>query len=596
MGAVRVGDMGKPIRINPQQFKKEERILSTFVADEGCTLIDTDFCLVAHAELLTQSGWKLVNELTETDQVWQVDPDTLLGSWCNPKRVIWKEYNGPMYRFSSVRGTLDVTYGHTMIWFNQLTRPRPRSHKIAPAQCGIPSKYHSTLLTSSYRNTQSDYTLQEIWIACMLQADGSITNKTYRLEVALPRKREKVRELLGRPGLLSAARDNQNLESESWNGICFTSPLLDGKEFNLSSLGSNQAADFLEALSFWDGSHNHDRIVYSSTNEHNIDEVQGYFVRCGYECRKTLRYKGNDKHKPCWELRIGSQKGVRLTFKNTTVYDYSGMVGCVTVDTGFILVRQDGQTFITGNCAVEPKVQAIFSGDKSMWELYGTGKKHDIYLFNGQFIEPDSKLRTRLRQVYPAAVESGTLSTVKEEFAHRRGKIYKPTTLSASYGAQAERWQIILAREGIQLPIETVRDMRQSYTDAYSGLHDWNKRLLREWKLNGGWITTGLGRPRCVSPDVLKDLISVFTQTTAHDVLLWYTKILYDLVKERGVRMRPWIDDFHDQHIAQCVTEDTAAAVQCFEDAYQILNEQLQWAIPITGEVTTGTNLWEFKQ
>ena len=58
---------------------------------------------------------------------------------------------------------------------------------------------------------------------------------------------------------------------------------------------------------------------------------------------------------------------------------YKGVVGCVTVPDSFIIVRQGGQCFVTGNCQLEVVIAAHYSQDKNLLRIINEGvSKHDI--------------------------------------------------------------------------------------------------------------------------------------------------------------------------------------------------------------------------
>lgn len=252
---------------------------------------------------------------------------------------------------------------------------------------------------------------------------------------------------------------------------------------------------------------------------------------------------------------------------------------------GYVLTSAD---FVSA----EPRVQAVFSNDPMMWELYGTGKKHDIYLFNGKAIEPDPKIRAALIECY----DNEGAAEAKKRFAERRQKLYKGWTLSSAYGAGAGKWQMQAEKAGIKLDLETVQQSHTALKEYYSGMQQWGRTLMREWRFNKGWIATGLGRPRAMCWDLAKkDLINAFTQSTAHDVLLWYVAILDKLVKEKGLDAYPLIDDVHDDSLWEVKEEQADEMVATLKEACNILNDRLQWKLPMIIDPLVGKNVWEFK-
>lgn len=363
--------------MNVQQLPRE--LKSLYGTPVNKIKIEYDYCLHPDTELLTSTGWKKVLDIELNDLVWQVNPGTLKGSFTNPQRVIKQDYKGVLYWIGNARGVLGVTENHTMLYGAQQSK-RPDFRAIRKSQEGF--RNGEVLLTSSLQDIVSDYTSDEINTICMLQADAHFTRHgSYVLQLANPRKREEARRLLGRSGKIT--QRSGKLDIESWYGIKVDSPLLQGKSLKLMTLGGNQAEQLKSCLEFWDGTRDHgDTTRYFSTQKDNIDEVQSYFVRSGYEANIKECRKVSEKHKQCYSVNIRLQKGIRLRPETDILEEqYEGKVGCVTVSEGFILVRYKGQTFITGNCAIElMKLLNDFPVNELTPLLFDD--KEDIHLYN----------------------------------------------------------------------------------------------------------------------------------------------------------------------------------------------------------------------
>lgn len=361
-------------------LKFSNAIKAGFVAPKGYKIVNSDFCLHKKTELLTSKGWKFVLDLNEDDEVWQINPNSLIGSWVKPSRLVKRLYTGKMYSFGNQRGHLDVTENHTMLWggqFHPIRSDKERYRKISKSQELIPNSACNFITGSTSTQTFSNFSETEIWTACMLQADGNFyqeNTNSYKIEVSTIKKRKKVRELLGIP-----SNENQNLERESW---CtrFTSPLLTKKHLNVDLIGSNQMSILLEALAFWDGSYRKtqkNRFVWGTTNKQLAEEVQSKLVREGCEAKISVKKYTNINWQDFYTLSIKPQNRLRVRKQDYRIYDYSGMVGCVTVPEGFILVRSEGQTFVTGNCQLEPRAFAEACEDKLLQQ--GFIDKEDLY-------------------------------------------------------------------------------------------------------------------------------------------------------------------------------------------------------------------------
>lgn len=454
-----------------------------FIAPPGYLIVNADYCLHPKTELLTKRGWVNVLLLLETDEVWQIEPNSLAGSWVVPIRLVKRHYSGEIYSFGNRRGHLEVTENHTMLWVGQDHKTRPDKlnyRKITKSQELIPntgSNFSPGSLTTSSKST---FSKEEIWIACMAQADSNhITDFRYRIQVSLPRKREKVRELLQKNGAVYEIRESQNLEVESWC-FSFNSPLLSGKVLNVDLIGSNQIDILIEALCFWDGSKRNTtkgRFVWGSTNKEQAELVQGKLVREGYEARLSVRYYENKNHNTFYYLQIKKLGRIRVRKNDVKKYKYEGMVGCVTVENGFILVRSEGQTFVTGNCQLEPCAFSEASGDKKLQSVFNN--KQDLY----------SSIAINVWGLHDCSADKKDPNFLKNKYPEYRQKA-KIIALAVVYGAEAGR---IASTLGVTY--KEAQEIIDSYLDAYPGLKQYMMDCNKQVCFNG-FVTSKFGRKR----------------------------------------------------------------------------------------------------
>lgn len=575
---------------NLQAIPKSIKFLDCFIPDPGFTWIEAD-CYHPSTDLLTKTGWKPVMEVTKEDEVWQVDKDTLIGSWVRPLAIIHKETDS-MIRFGNIRGGLTVTANHTMLWSTQKTRvdrngrtvSRPYSPKVIPASDGIP-KYNTSLMTSSSGwYGSSAHTEWEIWMACMIQADGSHSHnakgitKNWKIQVSKKRKRDKIRELLGRDGTIRPPRPYQTLPTETWFGIQFTSDLLcfDTKQLRLSSLGPEHAETLVSAISFWDGSIGRSgEISYCSTARRNTEEIQSYLIRCGYEVKLSSAVAFG--RKTLYKAVIRKAKNLRLRRGiDERAVEYKGPVGCVQVPTGFLLVRSEGQTFISGNCAaLEPHVLAELSRDKALLDLYGpnANPNHDRYLYTVAGIPSPQFDEVRAHYDLSNPTKDG-VKAAKTNCKKLRD-LGKVLVLSGDYGAGAKaKWRKCLL-QGIRISLDEMRDIHAAQLELHSGVADYRQELEREWHRRGGWILSGLGFPTPVHVDYTKDLVNRNVQRTGHDVHVLCVWLLHSMLSNDGVNTTGVVWDFHDQFIYQVAADQSNAAISITEGAITELNRFL---------------------
>lgn len=475
-------------------IKYVNQVRAFFIAGKGRKFVDSDYCLHPETELLTKRrGWVKVLNLTEEDIVWQVDPESLKGSWCKPSRLIKRHYDGTMYTFGNRRGSFTVTKNHTMLWAGQYhisRKDKELFRKTTLSQEGVENYNQSILVGSTSSGITSDFTKEEIWKACMFQADGSINKKaktftSYTIQVSKPEKRKKVKELLKRPGIIAELRDCHNLKTETWHGNRFETRLLNKKFLNAELIGDNQIDEFVEALSFWDGyTDSHGRTLWATTVKEQAEAIQARLVKSNYEAKMVDYIMKNNKHKTVYTLSIKKKRRLRMRPEDVSTHEYSGPVGCVTVDSGFILIRNNGQTFVTGNCSLEPHVFAHVSNSEDLRDVFR--KDHDFY----------STIAIAAEGLYEYSSDMSADNYLGKLNKQKR-QSSKAMALGVPYGLGA-----YALGKTLEISTEEAQEIIDGYLDAYPDLKKWMQDSV-DFVHKHGYIKSQAGRIRHL-PEVKK--------------------------------------------------------------------------------------------
>jgi DNA polymerase I-like protein with 3'-5' exonuclease and polymerase domains len=240
--------------------------------------------------------------------------------------------------------------------------------------------------------------------------------------------------------------------------------------------------------------------------------------------------------------------------------------------------------------ALEQVVLAEFSRDATMIELYASGVKHDVYLYNAQFCHPSDGSKIE------AKYSPDTIGDLKKEFAKAR-KLIKACTLGFSYGMGPRTLLRNLTMQGYEITEEECRAIFNRYWELYKDVKLYEAYLQGEYETNGGWIRNGFGRPLAIAQDKYKDILNRFIQSTGHDILMRILLFIQQLSTERGVHFQPIICDFHDEFIFEIREDQVEDAKKIIEDAYSLLNSSFgdDILIPITGDIEIARNLAEIK-
>lgn len=298
-------------------------------------------------ELLTPSGWKKLFEIARDDLVatYRMDDGEIIFA---PVRNVVTPYQASTWEMRHIEATAD----HRMIW-----RTQRGSYKVtsleemakSPSQVYIPNAGH-------YSGAGLDLSDSEIKLLVAIQADGhymkdkEYPDKPYGIEFHLSKQRkidllEDILDELGKEYSVGDRADGSKaVRMYGREEVDWAEKYLSGKQFTWKFLemDDHQVEVFMDTILDFDGCRAGND--YSSSIEQNIDVVQAIAAIHGTGTR--LSGDGKRVYFTSRERSInthGKLVGNATRRNNQTV-------GCVTVDTGLILIRQHGRTTIVGNC------------------------------------------------------------------------------------------------------------------------------------------------------------------------------------------------------------------------------------------------------
>jgi hypothetical protein len=313
-------------------------------------------CFDANTEILTPDGWVLFKNLSKQALVAQWDNGAV--SFVQPRAYVDQEYSGKVWKLESQAVDLLVTPDHKMVYHAK------GSEKIRACRVQdlSPSDYlpHVGVLASG-----CDIDAAYVQLIAAFQADGSWAlgeggKRCFDFGFTRERKIVRLREILDTLGI--AYRETQtgtvNPRTRIWVTPCPVVEdiwLLLGQEKHfgpwLLSWSLAMRRLFLDELSFWDGTKGEEHTNYNSTEEENADWVQACAVISGRPARKH-QYP-NGEHKSIFRVSLPaggrSRDWSRLEKAIKGEVDYTGRIYCVSVPSGFIVVRRNGKVTISGN-------------------------------------------------------------------------------------------------------------------------------------------------------------------------------------------------------------------------------------------------------
>lgn len=245
--------------------------------------------------------------------------------------------------------------------------------------------------------------------------------------------------------------------------------------------------------------------------------------------------------------------------------------------------------------ALEPMVTTEASGDRNMFKIYGPDAPvNDLYLYVGAHI-PGMAEKIRATGYDPHNPTREGLNRAKKECKHERS-VCKTVALACAYGAGVNKIMQTLELDGMDISYEEVRNIHEGYWNLFAGVRDFNKSLDYEWKRNKGYILNGVGRPMAVPESYKKDLLNRYIQSTGHDILIKYVRILTNLLDANEVNWKPVIIDFHDSTAVEVYEQDAQKTTEIMLDAMEILNCELGTSVRFRGIPTVGRSLADIKE
>ena len=312
-------------------------------------------CVPTFSEVLTRKGWLPLSDVEIGDEIACADLDNL--------KITFEE----VYDLVPVReqdtytnNELTATKDHRMVYSCQQNKS---SYRIEDFKHLLNSGNQIYIPLAGYSNFEGlPITDDMLRFLVAVQADGHYmydVRKTdnvksyYGIEfhVSKPRKIERLLEIIDSIGFDYKRIDQSNgsvkirIYNQAGtvivNDIC--EKYLNEKCFTWEwlNLSQKQAKLFLDEILLWDGCK--DANIYSSSQRINLDIVNAIAAINGVGSRL---FASNVQFRESPYITLG-ENTKRHTKQHGTRYT---KVTCVSVKTGIFLMRQDGKTFIIGNC------------------------------------------------------------------------------------------------------------------------------------------------------------------------------------------------------------------------------------------------------
>lgn len=327
-------------------------------------LITEGYCFSDTVQVLTKNGWIYLKDYNN-EEVMQYNSDGT-SEFITPLAYIKKEYQGLMYEVNIGENYYTcITPDHQLVLKQ---RNGTNIKKIPISEMGN-NNDHLIPTCANYNNGCGiNLTDDEIRLQVAFSADGSFSNgicykkngeHRIRFNFQKRRKADRLREILKKLDI-DFTETIQRRDDYRY-GICFYFSFIDKKkiftkDYNMSwisLLTPHQRKVLLDEIRYWDGYYleNRNRSEFYSTNKNNYEFIQTLCHISGYMA--TINRKKYKNHQVSVNMLYGKSY---ITWQkvyernNIKIINYNGMVYCLQVPSGMLLVRQNEKISVSGNC------------------------------------------------------------------------------------------------------------------------------------------------------------------------------------------------------------------------------------------------------
>lgn len=347
-------------------------------------------CYLGSTEFLTPTGWKRFDEYAVGDLVAQVDPATGQQTFVQPTAIVRKPSTG-WWRWRNRRSlSMTVSPEHRVLWRTRFDPERvrvDRADTLASWHLGLKDGV-AAFIPSGFLGGQSgvDLTDDQLRLMVAVLADGNLHPHVYRdgrrccrVAVRKDRKKQRIVQLLTSCELefkrhqASAARPT---EEAFW-----FYPPIETKSYDfLWACSAAQLRIVVDELKHWDGLYSTIENRFHTTDRQAADFVQYAWTALGHECYLRERTRPG-KRKNLYILSTSLTKKLGHTLRGCDCEFIAPTEGeekfCFTVPTGFLVVRENGCVFVSGNSA--KSTGAVWTNAFQLYLMSCLREPHKLY-------------------------------------------------------------------------------------------------------------------------------------------------------------------------------------------------------------------------
>lgn len=364
---------------------EQAQILEMACKQDVMMLTGSAGCVDCDTEFFTGTGWKRIADYQDGDVVLQYNEDGT-AELVSPIAYIKKPCDTLWHMETKYGIDITVCDEHRIIYWSQKGfQHECKIQDIIDKQKGNgwTGKFATTF---EYNGTGIDLTDEQIRVMCAVICDGSFhsripNSKKCRFHIKKDRKKERLRKLFSEANI-----EHTEVQSAAEGYIDFyieapiRTKIFDDMWYQCNS---HQLQIVCDEIIFWDGSVNVskggiERKRFFANVKENADFVQFAFTACGYRTSISSKSRIGQKYYTCgkWYTRKSVEYNVNITSRtmigiccdnrsnhNKTmpiqVPTTDGYKYCFTVPSHMLVLRRNGNIFITGNCGKTAATKAV---------------------------------------------------------------------------------------------------------------------------------------------------------------------------------------------------------------------------------------------
>ena len=320
------------------------------IKDTKTCVITEGECFRGDAEILTSNGFVRFDKYKGEDVA--VVNENLSITFKQPLARVKKRYDGELIEFKNKYYYSLTTPGHNM--FFRSVRNGTQFKKTADELYLNKSAYYQIPTAAKTTNSEGLDISDDMLRFCIAVSADFTIRPWGALYAALKKERkiERLKMLIKSLNLkCSITRDCRGYASfyirqnEAPQGMFKLFP----KEW-IGKLSARQCRLILEEIVHWDGNNvkGKNQIEYSTKEYHNASFIQAIAYMSGYN---STIIKRQNEYGSWYKVSVlfGKDHVATQSLRRQKIH-HEGYVYCVQVDTGLIMVRQNGIVSITGNC------------------------------------------------------------------------------------------------------------------------------------------------------------------------------------------------------------------------------------------------------